>query len=374
MALIGAGRLALALSLGLAAAAGAAEIRFVAAGPATVVEVRDVEPALLAALRADPSRWNQLLAVYTLEADASDGRLPALLGSYALADRGVRFEPRFPLVPGQTYVARWRPGGSVEPRAATFTVPRPELEPTTRLAAVYPSGDLVPENLLRVYLQFSAPMSRGRAGEHVRLLDESGVVVEGPFVAPERELWSPDRTRLTLFFDPGRIKRGVGPNVEVGPPLERGRTYTLVVDRALTDARGVPLVGDYRKRFSVGAPDREQPRTADWILEAPAAERDPVTLRFPEALDRGLLDGLLEVLDSAGEVVAGETVIPAGERAWRFVPAAAWGEGVYRVRVGTDLEDLAGNSLRRPFEVALDGAGDAPGEERFVDLPFRPGG
>lgn len=377
MALIRIAPPALALSLALAGAATAAEVRFVAAGERTVVEIRDLDPARVAALRArppTPGEWAELLAVYTLEADAAGGGLPALLGTYNVVEGGIRFEPRFPLLPGHTYVARWRDGGSGEAGAETFTLPRPELEPATRVVAVYPSGEVLPQNLLRLYLQFSAPMGRGGAGRHIRLLDESGAAVEAPFVAPERELWSPDRTRLTLFFDPGRIKRGVGPNLEVGPPLEQGRSYTLVIDPALSDARGAPLVRGHAKRFSVGPPDREQPRTADWVLEAPAAQRGPVTLRFPDALDRGLLGGLLAVLDPAGELVAGETLIPAGEREWRFAPAEGWGEGVYRVRVGTDLEDLAGNSLRRPFEVALDAAGGGPDEPRFVDLPFRLGG
>jgi hypothetical protein len=47
--------------------------------------------------------------------------------------------------------------------------------------------------------------------------------------------------RLTLFIDPGRIKRGVLPLEEVGPALEEGKRYTLMIDRDLKDGTGNPL-------------------------------------------------------------------------------------------------------------------------------------
>ena len=44
-------------------------------------------------------------------------------------------------------------------------------------------------------------------------------------------------TRFTLLFDPGRIKRGLKPaQRRVGPVLEEGKSYTLVIDRGWTDA------------------------------------------------------------------------------------------------------------------------------------------
>ena len=355
--------------------AGAAGIELVDDGrSALVVEVRGLEPERLDALeRTPPARWPDLFAVRTAEASLADPELPPLLGAYSVGDGAVRFTPRFPLAAGTTYVARWTDPGDGRRIEARFTVPRPELPSSTTLRGVYPSVPRVPENLLRIYLQFSAPMSRGRAHEHIRLVDERGEVVAGAFVAPERELWSPDGTRLTLFFDPGRIKRGVGPNAEVGPPLRAGERYRLEIDHELADARGVPLVRDYYKGFEVAPPDREQPRTDEWRLEPPAGPLDAVRLSVPEPLDRALLEGLLTVLDAAGSPVEGEATVHPGESAWSFLPADGWGDGVYRIRVPTILEDLAGNSLRRPFEVVLEDAAPRPetGDEiAYLDLPF----
>ena len=104
---------------------------------------------------------------------------------------------------------------------------------------VYPSRDLLPENLLQFYIFFSAPMSRGEAYRRITLLDiATGKIVDAPFLELDEELWSPDGTRFTLVFDPGRIKRGLKPREEVGPVLEAGKSYSLVIDRQWLDALG----------------------------------------------------------------------------------------------------------------------------------------
>ena len=61
------------------------------------------------------------------------------------------------------------------------------------------------------------------------------------FVEIQQELWDTNNTRLTVLFDPGRIKRGVLPNEQLGPPIVDGKHYTLLIDRGWQDARGVPL-------------------------------------------------------------------------------------------------------------------------------------
>ena len=50
----------------------------------------------------------------------------------------------------------------------------------TVVEAVYPTAERLPENQLKFYLHFSAPMSRGEAYRRVQLLDEKGKAVELP--------------------------------------------------------------------------------------------------------------------------------------------------------------------------------------------------
>ena len=46
---------------------------------------------------------------------------------------------------------------------------------TTTVLGIYPSAEVVPRNLLRFYVYFSASMSAGYVAEHVRLLDATGI-------------------------------------------------------------------------------------------------------------------------------------------------------------------------------------------------------
>jgi len=361
------------------------EIRWAeGAAGSRVVEVRGLSPATLERLRAappTPEGWYRIFPVFTGTAEPTDGR-PPVLGTYSLEPDGPRFTPRLPFVPGQPYFARWSdpaeasapgdPGASPSAPSltATLTLPAPDVEPSTVVAAIHPDTAEIPENLLKIYLRFSAPMTRGDTFRHVHLLGASGEEVEAPFVAPQAELWSPDSTRLTLFFDPGRLKRGVLPHDTVGPPLVAGHTYTLVVDRDLEDARGALLAETFRHTFRVTAADRSQPRVEDWRLTPPGGGRDPVELRFPEPLDRALLEHMLHVESAGGESVPGAVEVLPKARGWRFRPSEPWVGGAYAVVVDTALEDLAGNSLRRLFDVETLEREPPATERGVVRLPF----
>jgi hypothetical protein len=93
---------------------------------------------------------------------------------------------------------------------ADLVVPKPKREPTTVITQVNPTADRLPENTLRWYVHFSAPMTRGGAYRHVKLLCGE-TEVSYPFLELDEELWSADGKRFTLLFDPGRVKRGLKP-------------------------------------------------------------------------------------------------------------------------------------------------------------------
>jgi len=293
-----------------------------------------------------------------------------LFGESTGDDRGLVFVPRFPLRPGVEYrvVLRRPHAESVE---KSFTLPSPPPSPPTRLTAVFPSRDALPENLLKFYLHFSAPMSRREAYQRVRLLDGSGKPVELPFLEIGEELWNREATRLTLLFDPGRIKRGLKPREDSGPALEEGKSYTLVVDAAWPDAEGRALPQGLRKPFKVVAPDEKQPDPKAWKVTAPkAGSKDPLTAAFNEPLDEAMLHRSLAVVDAAGSRVEGRIEIDQEETRWRFTPAAAWTSGNHSLVIDVVLEDLAGNSIERPFEVDVVRPVERAATSRTVRLPF----
>ncbi len=275
---------------------------------------------------------------------------PPMAGSYSVSGDAVVFQPRYAPSPGVTYRAECRHGSTVV-ATECFAIPQRDRTPTTTVAHIYPSAEQLPENLLKFYVHFTAPMSRGEAYRHVQLLDQKGEPVELPFLEIDEELWDANYQRLTLLFDPGRIKTGLVPNQEVGVALHAGRSYTLVIDEGWLDAEGKPLRASFEKRFTVIPADTEPPDPENWVVSAPAGGSEPLMVDFPEPLDQALLSRVLAVTTLTGEAVAGEVSIREGETRWVFEPDQPWRPGRYRIEAKTILEDLAGNSIHRPFEV-----------------------
>jgi Big-like domain-containing protein len=347
-----------------------------------VVEVAGLSTAALEQLQQSDwklAQWQRLLPVYAGQGDlTADIGLPPMIGAYQIESAVLRFKPQFPLQRGIKYRAifhsdqlpgeRSSGGGLV---AADFEVPSRQLNPTTVVSRVYPSGDVLPENLLKFYVHFSAPMSRGRIYDHIHLRDDTGKDIELPFLEIDEELWNPAMTRLTLFIDPGRIKRGVRPLEEIGPALEEGKRYTLVIDHAWRDGIGNSLKETFQKTFKVGPPDRQPPDPAGWRIQSPKSEtREALAIAFPEPMDHALAERVIRVTSDAGEIVEGKSALRDQERRWTFVPTRPWGRGAYRLVVQTTIEDLAGNNIGKPFEVDLFEGVQRRLSNTTVKLPF----
>ena len=291
----------------------------------------------------------RLPEIFTVSVDSPN--VPPLLGKHRVENGTVIFAPQFPLQPGMSYKAVAKVPGAA-PLSAVFRIPKADMKPTTLVDRVYPSTNVLPENHLKFYIHFSSPMARGFAYDHVALLDQSGARVDAPFLELGEELWDPSGRRFTLFFDPGRIKRGLLSQKELGITLHEGRRYTLVIDKGWKDAEGRPLAAEFRKAFTVGPADRKVVDLKAWTLSKPTAgTRNVLTISFPEPMDNAILQRELEVVTSRGGVIRGSVSIGAGERSWIFTPDVAWVKGAYNVRVGTALADLAGNMIDRPFEI-----------------------
>jgi len=286
--------------------------------------------------------WSSVFVVY-----AGDGDVPPMAGTYGVEGGSLVFHPRFPVAPGMHVRAVFHaPGGAAV--EAAFAVPKAApAASTTRVAHVYPSTGVLPENQLKFYIYFSAPVQKGEAWSRIQLLNQEGRVVELPFLEIDQELWDRGNTRLTVLFDPGRIKRGLVPRQEMGPAIEEGKSYTLVIGREWPDAHGAPLAEPFRKPFRVGPPDREPIDTARWRITPPrAGTREPLTIAFGEPLDFALLQHAIAIRD-----VAGTSEVARDETEWRFTPEQPWAAREYRVTVETSLEDLAGNRVGRAFDV-----------------------
>jgi hypothetical protein len=352
-----------------------------AKGPAYIeyVGLSDKERDALANVRYSLQQWSEILHVSVFRDGPPLIEPPGqIIGRYEVVDDTVRFTPAFPFDPGRTYNVWFNPtripGASsiqlIPSMSVTVSLPRPDIAPSTVVTHVYPSGDFIPENQLRMYIEFSAPMGRRSGIDYVALLDENGKQVEGPFLPLDYEFWNADRTRFTVFFDPGRVKNGILPNKQMGRALKVGKSYTLLVRSEWQDANGLPLKESFRRTFRVGPPDTRPLDTAQWRIEPPkAGAQTPLVVAFPEPVDHGLLFRALGVRRS-GEVVDGDVTVGANETQWSFTPHQPWEAGDYSLLALSILEDRAGNQIGRAFEVDNFESVDKGSDPRTVTLPF----
>ena len=183
-------------------------------------------------------RWSPIRCAF----DHGFRRPPASAYDGTLRRRGVvrhviRREP--PAALSQLTTARWQHDV-------------PDGAPSTVVREIYPTADVVPMNLLRMYVEFSAPMSGGRSYEFVKLYAEGTRSSRSRFSPPGGavELWDPEHTRLTILFDPGRIKRDLKPHEEMGLPLRDGQALPpgdrqCVARCAGASARAEPMKGSF---------------------------------------------------------------------------------------------------------------------------------
>jgi hypothetical protein len=288
-----------------------------------------------------------------------------------VSDRATRcFLPRYDFVPGTHYEVFI--GGSSN---TTLTMPTVDLPLATEVIAIFPTATVVPRNLLRFYIHFSAPMSEGYAADSISVVDEAGKPMPGALLPTEDELWDADRRRLTLLLDPARIKRGLRPHLELGYPLTLGSMFRLVVDEGLRDAQGARLIASAERSYQVASDERRLVDPSRWAVTPPSVgTRDALTLTFDRALDHGLVTHCLRVLSADGRAVEGSVRVSAGERSWSYVPRLPWLAGPHRIAVKPVLEDLAGNSLHRVFDRDLtlpDQRAEKPAPD-VAELPFFP--
>ena len=311
-----------------------------------------------------------------LIADGTDLRtLQPIAGRFEIGHSEICFIPRFPFLDGMSYsllIDSVEVGSVGNLEIWTIRRPAPDDPLTTDVVGIYPSADQLPVNQLKLYIHFSHPMSEGWAARavHVRRADNDQPL-DGVFLTMEPELWDPERRRLTLLLDPGRIKRGLVPHEESGYPLIEGVPVIVSIDAKYRNAAGRPLRTGAERLYEIGPPVRIRVNPADWRYHFPTAgSKDPLTVEFDRPLDHALLEHSIWIKDAASAALPGRVSVGPGEGYWQFEPQSPWEEGRHHVIIEPRLEDLAGNSLIRVFDRNLNRVEDAPTEARLVAIDF----
>ena len=343
------------------------------------VTIDDLSLALSLVLANAEQRTRVLTCVFRVTVaseNAFGANLPAMAGRYESSDNSVRFTPCFPFEPGLLYRATLDfcsvDHGFREVLALDFALPSAAATSATTVQEVYPTSDELPENLLRFYISFSGPMQRGLAQQEVEILGSDREPAPDVLYRAPVELWDRDMRQLTVLLDPGRLKRGVGPNRELGPPLRAGQEYTLSISAGLKDSLSRPLSQPFHKRFRVTEALREAISVDAWRLVTPAAgSSHSLVVEFPRPLDRALLRNTLALFFELAEVVQGEIDVSQEERRWSFTPVSPWKAGDYQVRISDSLEDICGNTITGAFDRPLRQNSQASHQREVRTLTFR---
>lgn len=279
-----------------------------------------------------------------------------VLGLLKTYDDAIEFEPVIPFSEGKTYVLYQN-----NELLTRFTIDTNNEIEAPELIAIYPTSEEVPENLLKMYFQFSKPMQEvDNALNYITVFDESDGKVVDVFLELPTELWNKEHTRLTLWLDPGRIKTDLIPNKEKGLPIISGHTYKITISSDWKDSNGVALQSPYIKQFNVAQRDSKQPAVSDWSINALP---DQLEINFNEPMDAVLAKEVFRIKNDKNEILEGRLELTNNEQSLVFKPKIPFLSGSYTIEVASKLEDLAGNNLNHLFDNDLAKGGSKPYSE-----------
>lgn len=293
----------------------------------------------------------EVVLTLSLLAESTKSPGPSMFGKYERAGNELTFTPRFPFSPGATYRASLKIADKTT--SLDYSVPAAVAKGPPKVVKIYPTADVLPANHLRFYIYFDRPMRGGKElFKHLAILDEKGNEIDEPWLVDE--IWDEENNCLILFIHPGRIKWGVELRELMGPVLVEKRSYTFVVRGAWTDLDGNKIGKGTIKKFKTTPEDRVRIELSDWKVTPPkTGTRDAVELTLPKSIDYRSLHTGLSVMNSKDEVIGGKIAVGKDEKSWRFTPDEAWQSGPHRINISPDLEDTAGNTPSRPFDVDL---------------------
>lgn len=289
-------------------------------------------------------------------------------GTYEIFTDAISFTPRFPFANNVTYKAKffaeeltensnevYLPVMSASVLELEFSIGNASRN-SSAVTTVYPTADLLPENILKFHICFSKPMATGYAYDLIRLFDEHGKQIEKPFLILDQELWDEEMKTLTILLDPGRIKRGLRPNLEMKPALQANNKYSLVIEKGWKDIDGNFTTQAFAKHFECGPADRQSPNVAKYRITVPQLESASLVINFEEPMDYILVSESIRVTDLHGNILAGNILPGRNETEIEFVPRSPWSENNYTIQFNPLMEDLAGNNLNRLFDEDLTSA------------------
>lgn len=281
---------------------------------------------------------NDSLSIRTINSATS------IFGTWLNKDEYIIFKPLIPLVAGKQYLI-YRYNKNTD----SFSIEK-KRQASPSVLAFYPSADSLPENLLKCYISFTHPMQEYNIYDFITVKDERGKTLKDIILPLKPALWNNDQTILTLWIDPGRVKRDLIRNKNLGIPFESGGNYSIEISSNWKGINGENLSANFKKQFYIKVRDERIPKTADWKITYPESEtKQYLSIQFPESMDyRTTLEGITVFKDDIQ--ITGKPSLKQMEKRWVFIPDSDWQKGQYLIKIDSNIEDNAGNNLIRPFD------------------------
>ena len=270
---------------------------------------------------------------------------PKIVGQIKTKEEEIIFIPIVPFTKGEDYTIVY------DNTAAHFNINIGNDYTYLTVENIFPSSKEVPANILKWYIQFSSPINEANVYNHIHFIGKDGDTIPRAVLPIENALLSDDKKMLTVWIEPGRQKRNLGPNLELGTVFKPNMEYILKVSKHLRDLNGVRMKHDFEKKFLVVDKDRIRPNTKKWNTLIPKKNtRSDLIISCNESLDYGSVSDNITVLDNENSAIKGSWLLTENERKIIFTPYKAWKNTVYTIRFSSVIEDLAGNNLHRLFD------------------------
>lgn len=313
-----------------------------------------------------PINSSTSLSVYKGELSESD--IPTatpILGETITEKEHIRFIPLIPFTFNQKYTVVYN---NVFDH---FEIGLPKDYKRLSIEGIFPSAKKIPANVLKWYILFSKPISQTNPYDHIHFLNSSGDTISKAILHLENALISEDQKLLTVWIDPGRQKRGLIPNQQLGAVFEEGKEYSLIITQNIKDQEGIPLEQNKIHTFSIVGTDRKQPNIDSWKINVPnAGTTTELTLDLKESMDYGSSIHRIMVLNPDKKKVIGDLTLINNESIWVLKPDTPWTIGEYEIVIDSSIEDVAGNNLNRLFDSEIEDKTTQNTNKAFYYLTF----
>ncbi len=287
-----------------------------------------------------------------------------ILGKTLKTDNGILFIPVVPFGWSQKYTLVYN--HIIE----YFKLTIPDSYESLSVTEIYPSAPILPSNLLKLYIRFSRPINTTFVYDHIRFINVVGDTLPRTILPLENPLISDDRTLLTLWIEPGRQKRGLGPNKQLGPVFNK-ETYRLIVTKDIKDNNGVSMQEDFIHSFSIGNTDRIKPTIDDWKIDIPEINSiSKLLIECSESIDYGSIQDNIHIIDNSMQEIKGTWQLLEEETILSFQPREPWKKGNYQILCNPEIEDLAGNNLSRLFDKEIKNSSNEESINQKYSLRF----